>query len=79
MSVVRHILIMSKLRFRDSSVLLRVIQRYTRLDSLLSTPGPVPTTLILLMFIFTQLIGIEDLLCAGDSTRSPQWERNKAE
>lgn len=61
---------MSKLRFSDSSILLRIIQRCIRLDAPLSIPGPVPTTPILLMFVFTQLTGIKDLLCAGDSTRS---------
>lgn len=61
---------MSKLRFSDSSILLRIIQRCIRLDAPLSIAGPVPTTPILLMFVFTQLTGIEDLLCAGDSTRS---------
>lgn len=62
---------MSKVRFGESSVLLRVIQRYTRLDSPISTPGPEPTTLIPFMFIFTQLRGIaEDLLCAVHSTSS---------
>lgn len=62
---------MSKVRFRESSVLLRVIQRYTRLDSPLFTPGLTPTTLIPLVLTFTELTGIaEDLLCAVQLTNS---------